>query len=94
VVDVVADVGFSAFSLGQVVFGPEKERGENFGFFLLDVGGVFIPCGAGIGTISRGLRFADDALDATRIPRGSFVGKDAVRRAARAFGFAYTRLAS
>lgn len=89
VIDVVADVGFSAFSLGQVVFGPEKERGENFGYFLLDVGGIFIPCGAGIGTVSRGLRFADDALDATRIPRGSFVGKDAVRRAARAFNFAY-----
>lgn len=59
VIDTVADVGLSLVSLGYLIFGPEKERGENFGSFLLDVGGVFIPCGAAMGTISRVLRAAD-----------------------------------
>lgn len=60
-IDVIADVAFSVFSLGTVIFGPDKERGENFGYFLLDAGGIFIPCGAGAGTISRILRAADRA---------------------------------
>jgi RHS repeat-associated protein len=80
-IDLIADVGFSAFSLGQVIFGPEKERAENFSYLLLDVGGIFIPCGAGIGTISRSLRAAssaDDAMDAARAGRlapGPYAGQ-------------------
>jgi RHS repeat-associated protein len=61
-IDLIADLGFSLFSMGQVIFGPDKERGENFGYLLLDVGGIFIPCGAGAGTISRVLRAADSGL--------------------------------
>lgn len=60
-VDTVADVGFSIVSLGFLVFGPGKDRGDNFQALLLDAGGILIPCGAGAGTISRVLRVADNA---------------------------------
>lgn len=69
-IDLVADVGFSLFSLGQLIFGPEKQRGENFGYMMLDVGGIFIPCGAGLGTVARGARFIGDAAGNMRM----FVG--------------------
>jgi RHS repeat-associated protein len=61
--DLIADLGFSFVSLGQLVFGPEKERAQNFGYLALDVGGIFLPCGAGLGTVSRTLRTANYALN-------------------------------
>ena len=70
-IDLIADIGFSLFSLGQVIFGPEKERAENLGYLALDVGGVIIPCGAGMGMLARGARTTDTAEDAIG---GGFMG--------------------
>jgi len=49
----VADVGFSVVSLGFLLFGPQKERGDNFTSFLLEAGGILIK--ASIVRASRGV---------------------------------------
>lgn len=51
-VDTVADVGFSVVSLGFLLFGPQKERGDNFTSFLLEADGILIK--ASIVRESRG----------------------------------------
>lgn len=66
-IDIVADIGFSALSLGQLIFGPEKEQGDNLIALGLDLGGFFIPCAAGLGTIQRGARIIGDAAGNLRI---------------------------
>jgi RHS repeat-associated protein len=89
-VDVIADVAFSVGSGYALLTGPDKDRVSNAFGFILDVLGIAVPCFGGGGTAFRSAsHLADEAGEIMRIPRGAFAGKDAVRRAARAFGEAY-----
>jgi RHS repeat-associated protein len=64
-IDTVADVGFILWSGITFLTSSEKERDENLAALGLDVAGLAIPCGAGLGTASRVLRAADNALTFT-----------------------------
>jgi len=59
-IDLVADAAFTIFDVLMLAFGPEKDRDENLTALGLDAAGFLIPCGAGMGTISRVLRAANN----------------------------------
>lgn len=55
-VDTVFDVAFVGYDILQILFGPERERDENWTSLALDAGSTLIPCVAGLGFLTHGLR--------------------------------------
>ena len=68
-IDILLDVAFTAWSLGEFINSPSW---ENFGWLALDLACLVIPYATGGSTlvkgIAKGINGADNLLDASKVP--------------------------